>query len=152
MQTFNPSIDALFQDRFDTMANDDTSDFLGICFGSKRCKRRRDERRKAREQRRRAHILQMQAKAEGVRNGTSDGKSTVENILGSLGGLASSILGGGAGAASAAAADTAENYAGNQPVAIAPNNNAPKKKNTMLYLIIAVVVVGVIGFVLMKKK
>ncbi len=146
LQGNNANINDLAAERFEAMtSNDDHSDFLGMCFGSKRCKRRRDERRKAREQRRRANISKKLAKNQAMREGTY--KSTGDSILEGVGGLVKGIFGGDKGDGNGGSPEelAVQNYAP------AP---APKKSKTMTYILIGigVVVLVAVGFFAMKKK
>ncbi len=142
MTTFNPNIENIFNERF--AQSEDTSDFLGLCFGSGRCKRRRDARRKAREGKRDARNQIKIAKAEGIRNGTF--KSTGSGLLNTLGSLASNIFGGGGGSEQAPVPEP-QMYT-NQPTAPAP----AKKNKKIIYVVIALVIVAGFAFYAMKKS
>ena len=141
MVTFSTSqgeIDSLFDERY----NDEFDNFLGICFGSKRCKERRKERQILRNERKEAKNEVKRAKAYGIGQGTF--KSTGSGIMDSITGIVGGLFGGGGGQ------EQPQNNA-EMPYKVIEQTPA-KKNNTMIYIIIAVVVVASFGFFMYSKS
>ena len=143
MKTLDISANNIFESRF--APSNDTSDFLGMCFGSKKCKRRRAERQRRRKERHRAKMLKESAKAQAIEDGTF--QSAGSGLLNSLGGALGSILGGGAGAG-VGVSQQIESGASTD----FPEEKPQKKNNTIIYIVVAVLLVAGFGFYAMNKS
>ncbi len=146
MNIIETPISGLYDAQFQS---EDTSDFLGMCFGSKRCKRRRKRRQKRREERHRAKMLTKSAQAAGIESGTYKGSGN--GVLDAIGGIVGGIFGGGGGGSAE------QPYIDNQPAQQNPQivSAAPSAKKDYTKLIIIVVAVFLIagfGFFALKSK